>query len=369
MPMVDRTRPISTDLTSEEASSQDTTDEMSHAQELYNCEGLSFGPFDNKYKILHTLGGGSFGHVFVGENCLGEAVAIKGEMQGTGCEKLLKEGNLYTKLQGYPGIPIVYWYGMHGNKYNFMVMEKCGKSLQELFLESGKKLSIQTVVHIALQLIDAIKGLHDNNIIHRDISPGNILIGSSDDPQKLLLIDFGLATSCQSNGKLRMPMRGIRYHRQVVGTPHFISVGIHNGDHEGRHDDLESIAYLLIFLLKGQLPWSRVKAHTRDEAILKIGKLKASVSMETLAENIPAEFVIFLDYARKLKTADVPDYDGLKVLFTNLAKKEGIDLEKKQYDWDSKNPMLNLEKIMTSCVIDSTKTLPVCELPQVGIFH
>ena len=72
-------------------------------------------------------------------------------------------------------------------------MQLLGKSLDKLFSESNRKFSIKTVSQIAYQMVQRIEYVHSKGYIHRDIKPGNFLIGKNLDSKKIYLIDFGLS--------------------------------------------------------------------------------------------------------------------------------------------------------------------------------
>jgi hypothetical protein len=79
-----------------------------------------------------------------------------------------------------------------------------------------------------------------------------------------------------------------------------------------RRDDLESLAYVLIYLMQGSLPWQSRKLTT------ELLDMRMAITPSTLCEGLPAEFEIFLDYARSLEFKQKPDYQYLRGLFSSL---------------------------------------------------
>ncbi len=103
-----------------------------------------------------------------------------------------------------------------------------------------------------LQLIDLIEKLHSVNLVHNDLKLENIVVGVRD-PSQLHLIDFGLTQSLVDvNGKHIQKC----YMKNFSGNFMFSSLNSCRGFNKSRRDDIESIFYILIFLLNNQyLPW------------------------------------------------------------------------------------------------------------------
>jgi len=78
-----------------------------------------------------------------------------------------------------------------------------------------------------------------------------------------------------------------------------------------RRDDLESLAYVLIYLMHGSLPWQS----TTGKELLDI---RMTITPSTLCKGLPAEFEVFLNYARSLEFKQKPDYQYLRGLFSSL---------------------------------------------------
>lgn len=104
-----------------------------------------------------------------------------------------------------------------------------------------------------------------------------------------------------------------------------------------RRDDLESLAYTLIYFLRGTLPWRKVKHPNADkhpklvwDKILAV-KLAAEAN-GLITAGLPTEFDIFFQYVRALAFEDIPDYEGCRKLFRSLAAREGIEYDG-QFDW------------------------------------
>jgi serine/threonine protein kinase len=157
--------------------------------------------------------------------------------------------------------------------------------------------------------------MHSRNYIHRDIKPTNILIGHGDLKNTAFLIDFGIAKEFRDSAtRAHIPFH---QNHSFVGTPAFTSINHHLGFESGRRDDIESLAYTLIYLLCGSLPWfNKDTPSLSNDAILK---LKQDIPAEILCCGIPLEFATLLTYSRSVKFAQKPDYNYLHALLQNCA--------------------------------------------------
>lgn len=77
--------------------------------------------------------------------------------------------------------------------YNVMLMDLLGSSLEDLFNDHGKRLSLKTVLQIGEQMIDRIEVLHEKHVLHRDIKPDNFLMGVGKNSHIVYIVDFGLS--------------------------------------------------------------------------------------------------------------------------------------------------------------------------------
>jgi len=152
--------------------------------------------------------------------------------------------------------------------------------------------------------------------MHRDIKPDNFLIGTNKSLHIIYTIDFGLTKHYKDpNTGAHIPYRD---KKNLTGTARYASLNTHLGIEQSRRDDLESLGYILVYFLRGSLPWQGLQAKTRKEKYTKIKDKKALTSIETLCEGLPLEFAAYLKYCRGLKFDEDPDYDRLRKLFTNL---------------------------------------------------
>ncbi|KAJ8579365.1 kinase-like protein, partial [Rhizopogon salebrosus TDB-379] len=169
--------------------------------------------------------------------------------------------------------------------------------------------SINTVVLIAEQLISSLQYIHARNIVHQDVKPANILICIGKNTHLVYLVDFSLAK------QYRDPRTHahIAFHRHspFIGTPAFTSVNSHLGANLGQWDDLESLTYLLIYLLHGSLPWLDSGTRHADTILEMKNNLLGS-------DRLPDALKEMLKYSQTLAFDSKPDYEYLRVLAGGL---------------------------------------------------
>jgi casein kinase 1 len=206
------------------------------------------------------------------------------------------------------GIPSVNWFGVEGD-YNAMVMELLGPSLEDLFTYCNRTFTLKTTLMIADQMLSRIEYLHTNAFIHRDMKPDNFLVGIGKKQHTLYMIDFGLAK------RFRDARTGehipFREDKSLTGTARYASVNAHLGKEQSRRDDLEAIGFILVYFLKGQLPWQGLQAHAKmnkEDKYQLILKKKMATTIEQLTRGLPSEFAEYLNYCRKLRFDEKPDY-------------------------------------------------------------
>lgn len=106
----------------------------------------------------------------------------------------------------------------------------------------------------------------------------------------------------------------------------------HLGIEQSRRDDLESLGYVLMYFLRGSLPWQGLKAGNKKQKYEKISEKKVSTSIESLCRGYPTEFASYFHYCRSLRFDDKPDYAYLKRIFRDLFIREGFQFDY-IFDW------------------------------------
>ena len=282
-----------------------------------------------RYRLGKKIGTGSFGEIFEGTDIFdNSSVAIKLEHNTVKYPQLLFEAKLLKSIPG-TGIPTMHWFGIAG-EYNAMVMELLGQNLEDLYNYCAKNFSLKTILMITIQMIERLKHVHDNHYIHRDIKPENFLIGKDTTAKTIYLLDFGLAKRYRDEyTHIHIPLKE---NRNLTGTARYASCNAHNGLEQSRRDDMESIAYVILYFFKKKLPWQGLKCKDKNEKHAKIKEIKMSMTPEKLFEGLPKEFADYLTMVKKLGFEDEPAYKSYIQMFNKLFKAKEFEMDY-IYDW------------------------------------
>mmetsp|Transcript_34730 Transcript_34730/g.40931 ORF Transcript_34730/g.40931 Transcript_34730/m.40931 type:complete len:474 (+) Transcript_34730:78-1499(+) len=222
------------------------------------------------------------------------------------------EHTLYRSiLRGHSAIPkspLRDDFGTQG-EVRFLIMERLGQNLGDYFEEQGRHFSNETLSNYGVQMLSALRQCHDKKILFVDVKPENFMLGYQN-VDKIYIADFGVADKyIDSKGQHRLEgMEG------GSGTPAYMSLRCHDKATMSRRDDLEALAYVLVELLVGTLPWG--DASSEKELV----DTKKGTDIEALCASFSggAQLSEFCQQTRALGFADTPDYDRLAALLVEL---------------------------------------------------
>lgn len=298
---------------------------------VQRVQDISIG---GRYHLVRKLGSGSFGDVYIGRDAeTGNEVALKLEHYSVEPSLLRDEVYIYQSLAGEVGFPQVYWHGQQDD-YTVLVFELLGPNLEDVFRFCCNQFSLKTTLMLADQLLRRLETLHSNDYLHRDIKPENFLLGMGERGNIIYMTDLGLAIYRHPDGwsSSRASARVVAARPpELLGTCRYASINAHLGIAQSRRDDLEALGYMLVYFMRGRLPWQGLKAKGDAKNLLVLEK-KQATSANELCAGLPTEFADYMNYVYNLRYEDRPDYQSLRKKFKGLFHRQGFENDN-VFDW------------------------------------
>nr|XP_054367490.1 inactive serine/threonine-protein kinase VRK3 isoform X1 [Mirounga angustirostris]XP_054367491.1 inactive serine/threonine-protein kinase VRK3 isoform X1 [Mirounga angustirostris] len=176
--------------------------------------------------------------------------------------------NKWKKLNTVPllAVPTCVGFGIHQDKYRFLVFPMLGRSLQSALDDNPKHvMSVKSVFQMACRLLDALEFLHENEYVHGNVTAENIFVNPKDLSQ-VTLAGYSFAFRYAPGGKHVAYVEGSRSPHE--GDLEFISLDLHKGCGPSRRSDLQTLGYCLLKWLYGILPWTNCLPNI--EGIMKL---------------------------------------------------------------------------------------------------
>lgn len=285
----------------------------------------------SKYKAFQVkIGEGTFGNVFYGinlENSNPFAIKIFKDRKKENHSSFQKELNFIQEFRNEKFFPKLF-YSEYSNSNKIIIQSLHGPNLKKLAYLSGGKFPLYSILSIGIELLKRVEIIHSHGIIHCDIKPSNILYGNFTDnnileKDSLFLVDYGLSKKYLNNNNKHYEYLE---NQKVGGTYEFLSRHALNCERLSRRDDIESIFYTLVYLFKGELPWSKfAKKYSGKEEFMKIRDFNFNYNIKTLIEGLPEVFEFIYRNIEFLNFDEKPPYE----YFITLLEKEKIKILKK----------------------------------------
>ncbi|XP_015585800.1 serine/threonine-protein kinase VRK1 [Cephus cinctus] len=291
-----------------------------------------------KWIIGSSIGVGGFGEIYCAASYMEQSAknynyVIKVEPHGNG--PLFVEMHFYMRnakaddIEAWKkkkklslfGMPKYIGSGSHECnkvKYRFVVMERYGTDLWNLFLQSGRRFEEHTVFKVALQIINVLEYIHHKTYVHADIKGGNLLLDLKSQDH-VYLVDFGLASHYTTKSEYKLDPK-----KAHDGTIEYTSRDAHMGVPTMR-GDFEILAYNIIQWLCGSLPWEK---NLKDVSAVQKQKEQAFDNIPKFLKacfgtDVPKPVNDYMNLLAGMKFNEPPQYDKFRTILTNGLTKLG----------------------------------------------
>nr|CAG8608766.1 2769_t:CDS:2 [Entrophospora candida] len=303
--------------------------------------------------VEDKIGEGAFGQIFRTKHIITKnSYALKREESTVYSPQLPDEYKFLKLLEGHDHIPKVYWYGEKSG-WNCIVIDMLGPSLHMLskpdnfLLESNFPISLDQLLEL-----DEFESIDDSKRFQ-------MLVARK---YKTFLVDFGLAAYYidQNTGKhIQINKKMIK---NKTGTARYTSINVHKGYQHTRRDDMESLGYIFLEMLSGSLPWSGTRVLRSQDRWARMKTIKSDTSLVELCKGCPMGFLKYLEYCRRLRYNEKPDYDYLRKL---LIESTGSGCEAELVAQHSNSFNTPFRNDVSSSSRSRTYSLPFKDLEQV----
>jgi eukaryotic-like serine/threonine-protein kinase len=267
---------------------------------------------ENRYRLEKLLGKGGMGAVYEATDTrINRSVAVKilsGAMFGNrdALRRFEREALTAGRLQ-HSNIVTVFDYGVLSTEGAFLVMELFrGESLRQILDREGQ-LDAETIVAWFGQILDGVEAAHKQGVIHRDLTPNNILVSRSEnDTARLCILDFGLA-------RLNDPAlaaQSMTVPGTVLGTFGYMAPEQLRGEKMDERSDLFAVGVMIYEALYGEKPFrgssyqELLRAMTSDEYSSELDKRLTKFLAKSLALDPAARFASASEMKRILSMSD-----------------------------------------------------------------
>jgi serine/threonine-protein kinase len=235
--------------------------------------------FDGRYEVEREIGKGGNARIFLAREPGGQAVALKilhpELLVSVAADRFLREIKLASQLN-HPHIAHLLDSGERDWLVYYVMSYVQGPTLRDM-VSQRTRLTVPDTLRVADDLLDALEHAHGHGILHRDVKPENVVIGS----QGAVLLDFGIARAVWASGSDRLTRSGI-----AVGTSTYMSPEQITALQEiDLRSDLYSLACVLFECLAGQPPF----VHRNEAVVLQMHLTQPAPDLRSLRPEVPVE--------------------------------------------------------------------------------
>ena len=192
-----------------------------------------------RYEIEAPLSAGAIGAVYRARAADGGAVAIKHLVDPSMADRFEIEARLLSRLAHPRVVEVIDQFGDSGSRYLVMRLVE-GLDLNRVLLRDGRPgLPVADVLEHARQAAEALRYVHEQNVIHRDVKPHNLILS----PAGVVVVDFGIARERADDGGTR-----------AIGTPLYMAPEVLIGEEVSPRSDVYGLAATVWALLTGTPP-------------------------------------------------------------------------------------------------------------------
>ncbi|KAM4825347.1 serine/threonine-protein kinase VRK3 [Thomomys bottae] len=221
----------------------------------------------------------------------------------------------WKKLNSTPllAIPTCLGFGVHQDKYRFLVFPSLGRSLQSILDDSSKHVvSEKCVLQLTCRLLDALEFLHENEYVHGNLTAACVFV-NPEDLSQVTLVGYGFSFRYCPSGRHVAYIEGSK--RPHEGDLEFISLDVHQGCGPSRRSDLQTLGYCMLKWLYGSLPWTNCLPNAENIMKQKQKYLNNPESLMRLCDRCVRPSETLKEYLRvvmDLKYDEKPPYAVLK---------------------------------------------------------